>query len=131
MSFKLMTQSKLTCLEKRVLREINQSQRALTTIIINFASKSVSKAKNNEIAKLSIRDWNLIIKYLDKKIIKSLKSKAAKHVLAQINEKINKIQNISSALKSKIMTFKLLKKKNVMLFICSEKNVTLLNQFIK
>ena len=115
MNFKFIIQFEFVRFEKRILSEIDQSHRALTSIIINFVLKSVS-AMSTMIEKFKICDLNLMIKYFDKNIIESLKNKIAKQIIAQINNKIIKTQKISFVFENKIMTFKQFKNENVFFF---------------
>ena len=80
-NFKFMIQFEFARFEKRILSEINQNRRALTSIIINFVSKSVS-AMSTMIEKFKIRDLNLMIKHFDKSVIENLKNKIAKQIIA-------------------------------------------------
>ena len=90
MNFKFMIQFKFVRFEKRILNEINQNRRALISIIINFASKSVS-AISTMIEKFKIRNLNLMMKHFDKNVIENLKNRIAKQIIAQINNEIVRI----------------------------------------
>ena len=71
MNFKFMIQFEFIRFEKRILNEIDQNRRALTSIIINFVLKSIS-TMSTMIEKFKIRDLNLIMKYFDKNVIENL-----------------------------------------------------------
>ena len=105
MNFKFMIQFEFVRFEKRILNEIDQNCRALTLIIINFVSKSVL-TMSTMIEKFKIRDLNLMMKHFDKNVIKNLKNRIAKQIIAQINNEIIKIQKISFVFENKMMTFK-------------------------
>ena len=125
-----MIQSELVRFEKRVLGEIDQNRRALTSIIINFASEPAS-AMSTMIEKFKIRDLNLMMKYFNKNVIENLKNRAAKQIIAQINNKIVKIQKILFVFENKVMTFKQFKNKNVFFSIRQKKDVIFFNRFIR
>ena len=105
MNFKFMIQFEFARFEKRILSEINQNRRALTSIIINFVSKLIS-TMSTMIEKFKIRDLNLMMKHFDKNVIKNLKNKITKQIIAQINNEIVKIQKKFFVFENKIMTFK-------------------------
>ena len=81
MNFKFMIQFEFAHFEKRILNEIDQNRRALTSIIINFVSKSVS-AMSTMIEKFKIYNLNLMMKHFDKNVIESLKNRIAKQIIA-------------------------------------------------
>ena len=112
MSFKFMIQFEFVRFEERILSEIDQSRRALTSIIINFVSKSVS-TMSTMIEKFKIRDLNLMMKHFDKSVIENLKNRIAKQIITQINNEIVKIQKIFFAFENKMMAFKQFRNENV------------------
>lgn len=131
LSDKLTTQSKFARLKERVLKKINQNKKALISIIINFASRSISQAKSTMFERLTARDLRMVVKHLDKRIIESLRKKIANKIVVQINKEFSKIQKILSVFEDKVIAFKQLRSENVALFTRRVKNVTLFNKFIK
>ena len=101
---KLNIQSKLDKFEKRMLSMLDQNHRDLIKIIIKaelMTALDLQQTQSTMMASLSADDFNLVIKNLDKNVMKRLKRKLSITIVIEINETILQcfeIFKISSAI---------------------------------